>query len=594
MRFEQNWKIRKRTFAFAVAFALSAVLILFLAAGVQPVFAAESEPKEQLQEILNPETEDVPATPEDSTEYGDILVVSDEEQDAYTEDTLGVLGYELTALGYRADYTTSRGYSEDPQFFDETYERIIWVTSAEQTSEKNQLRCPDEAYGGRLLVLGAMPEELAVQKNLGDGEVNRGEVPGTASYTLKGSNVFTSLIILDVSRLYKTADYTSGTWETASGTYPLTVGWGTLRNLVIRDYQSDFAKAVLMEEITLWLWPYQDAPHSYSSCLVLDEIYPYTDPERLLALVKKLESRNMNYVLSVMPLYQHADYPGMSQFCEVLRYAQDHGGAVILHSPIIQNGVETEELQESLTAAFESYIENGVYPVALSVPSAWIFNDDLHDTLGRYRTLFLEDTDAFSEQDTSALSSAGSRLLSLGAQVFTPAIPLDDTGVSYLDTCATAVYVSMETDDEKVDRIIDAADASPVSMESLWDMDQAVYTNRSHSLTWDRKNLIVDGELVSLTYEPKAYNDDFEYKRNVYYRAIADLSNENVLLIFFSLVVIIAFVSMILIARKQMRRQFLYKKLGRTSDADDSPRGGTEDCGTGEKSSNKDGEGKDG
>ena len=585
MRYERNRKIRDRRTAPAPVLTLFLALTLFLTAGTGSVRAADSMPGDELQEVLNPAAESVPEMPEDSRQPGDILVIADEEQDAFTADTLGTLGYELTAMGYRADYTTSRIYSGKTRSFDETYDRIIWVTSSRQTSEKDLLRCPDAAYGGSLLVLGVMPEELTERKKLGQGIVSTEEVSGTASYQMKGQNVFTSLVSFDVSRLYGTADYMSGTWKTTSGTYPLTVGWGNLRNLVLRDYRSDFAKAVLMEEITLWLWPYHDAPHSYSSCLVLDEIYPYTDPERLLRLVKELESRNMNYVLSVMPIYRHADYPGMKQFCEVLRYAQAHGGAVILHSPIIQNGVETNELQESLTSAFESYIENDVYPIALSIPSAWIFDDDLHETLGRYRTLFLEDTAAFSEKSGDTLASACNRFLSLGTQLFTPAIPLDDTGVSYLDTCATAVYVNAEEDDEKIVRIIDAARYSPVSMESLWDMDQAVYTNRSHYLTWNGENLVCDGEAVSLAYHPKPYDEHFNYKRNVYYRATADLAHENVLLIFFSLAVMILFVVLILAARRQMERQFLLRKRSdRPPDAADpggyhpeSPRTGGKD-----------------
>lgn len=585
MRYERNRKIRDRRTAPAPVLTLFLALTLFLTAGTGSVRAADSMPGDELQEVLNPAAESVPEMPEDSRQPGDILVIADEEQDAFTADTLGTLGYELTAMGYRADYTTSRIYSGKTRSFDETYDRIIWVTSSRQTSEKDLLRCPDAAYGGSLLVLGVMPEELTERKKLGQGIVSTEEVSGTASYQMKGQNVFTSLVSFDVSRLYGTADYMSGTWKTTSGTYPLTVGWGNLRNLVLRDYRSDFAKAVLMEEITLWLWPYHDAPHSYSSCLVLDEIYPYTDPERLLRLVKELESRNMNYVLSVMPIYRHADYPGMKQFCEVLRYAQAHGGAVILHSPIIQNGVETNELQESLTSAFESYIENDVYPIALSIPSAWIFDDDLHETLGRYRTLFLEDTAAFSEKSGDTLASACNRFLSLGTQLFTPAIPLDDTGVSYLDTCATAVYVNAEEDDEKIGRIIGAARYSPVSMESLWDMDQAVYTNRSHYLTWNGENLVCDGEAVSLAYHPKPYDEHFNYKRNVYYRATADLAHENVLLIFFSLAVMILFVVLILAARRQMERQFLLRKRSdRPPDAADpggyhpeSPRTGGKD-----------------
>ncbi len=82
---------------------------------------------------------------------------------------------------------------------------------------------------------------------------------------------------------------------------------------------------------------------------MLDRIYPFADPERLLSLVEMLKTENVPYVLCIMPIYANADYPAMERFCEVLRYAQSRGAGIVMHVPqVTLVNVTVEELQENI------------------------------------------------------------------------------------------------------------------------------------------------------------------------------------------------------------------------------------------------------
>ncbi len=109
------------------------------------------------------------------------------------------------------------------------------------------------------------------------------------------------------------------------------------------------------------------------------------------------------FVISVMPVYANADYPAMERFCEVLRYAQDNGGAVIIHSPLNQRAkLDSDLINEYMTMALENYIAQGVYPIGIQVPIDWMFDREGIEVLSRFSTIFTveeeDDASGFSEK----------------------------------------------------------------------------------------------------------------------------------------------------------------------------------------------------
>lgn len=482
----------------------------------------------------------------------ELLIVYPDDLSDSARDSLFIIVETMTYLGHTADYLPQRKAAGRLSEYDAV------ICYALKTSLK--MGSALAGYSGRVLLLGCLPETAPSPGVYPRSALFSGKESAVATYTFPGNHTFTQVLALDSLRLPRNPTYTAGTLSTSKGEWPLAEGWGLVRYLPMTDYTAAFARAVLEQETTLWLWPYNDKPHSYAQFVVIDSVYPFADPNKLFSTVRKLTEQKINFVISVMPIYQNADFPAMQQFCEVLRFAQANGGAIILHAPLIQGDLDEGTLQQKLTEAAQSYFKNQVYPVALEIPRSWMYNEELRATLGRYRTLFVYDDSATGE--CLSLKLATNDFVRLGAQIISPAIRLDTGGAGYLDCCASAVYLSYSEGAEKVLATFHAARNSTVPLKSLWDMNQTEYFNDGGVLKWDGSTLTVNGKKVSLAYVPKPYDANHDYKRTILYRATADLQNQNHTLIIFVAVAMIAFVLCMYLARRQMHRRFFYSTGG--------------------------------
>lgn len=479
-----------------------------------------------------------------------ILVVYPEEMDRRTgPDNLSSLAQVLLSLRYTADYVEAAKAAEAIG----RYENVIWFAASDS---KRMDPAVLKGYTGRLLALGQGTGLEAF------GIYPRTDMPqdagAVAEYTFIDDYAFRSSVLLMNPSVVPDAVYSAG-WLNASGqTAPLTSGRDGVYYIPLMDYTENFAKAVLMQEIAQWLWPYESRMHTYTEHLVLSELYPFSDLYRLRDLVQYMVDQKMNFVLSVMPIYDHADYPAMQQFCEVLRFAQANGGAVVLHAPIVQNGIDAETLSAKLTEAIKNYLNHDVYLLGMEIPSEWLFREDLRSIVGRNKTIFLSEMDAFASHAVSEYRLE--QYINLGSQQIAPAIRLDELGVSHLARCSSAVYLNMgDTEDKDLYAAIDAVKNAPIPMQSLWDMEETVYADEGQYLIWDKNTLTVNGEQRFNVYTPRETDENFNYRRDVYYRFVANLTQQNYYLIGLSTVVLIVFLALGRRSRKQMHKRFLKK-----------------------------------
>ena len=482
---------------------------------------------------------------------GEVLVIYPEEADQRTkEDPLSALAQVLLSLRVQADFVEAGEAAGRAG----QYDRVIWCnTTATNRMDPGLL----EGYEGSLLVMGQAAGLEAFGLRAEPGW--EGSSMGVGRTVFDDDVPFVHSVPLLNAGALPEASYTNGTLTSRGGVLPMASGNGQAHYLALTDYGDAFSRSVLLQEIAQWLWPYESRMHLYTAYVVLDGVYPFYDPYRLKDLVDYMVERKMVFVISVMPVYEHADYPAMAQFCEVLRYAQANGGAIILHAPIIQNGTEPEELAEHLTTATCHYFDQNVYPLALEIPSEWLFREELQPILGRYRTLFLSDMNAFAQHSPGEYSLGS--YLRLGSQQIVPAARMEETGISHQARCATAIYLDLGTTaDEALITTIEAARNAPVPMHSLWGMDQAVYTNDGFFLTWDQNTLTVNGEQRFPIYIPMNEEEPFDYRRNEYYRFVANLNNQNHFLIAVSGAVLVLFLALARQSRRQMHRRFLRKK----------------------------------
>ena len=488
---------------------------------------------------------------------GEILVIYPLEADRhFSDDSLSAIAQVLLSLRYTADFVEAEKAAEMLPH----YENVIWCALSGSSRMDPALL---SRHSGKVMVLGQASgmEKFGL---LSPGE-DRQEMLAVAEYVFSDAYSFQASVRTLSPGTLPDADYTRGTLETRDGLFPLACGREDFHYIALADYTADFAKAVLTQEIAQWLWPYTSRMHVYTQQLVLDSVYPFTDPDRLSAFVHYMAELRMNYVISVMPIYQNEDYPAMQQFCEVLRYAQANGGSVILHAPVTQNTLRAEELEDRLTVATCNYFSHGVYPLALEIPSEWLFREDLYGIIGCYRTIFLSEMDAFSSHTVKEYNLG--RYLRLGIQQISPALCLEDNALSHIAQYSAMVSVDPGvTEDESIYAVIDAIRDSPIPMQSLWDMEEAVYLNDSHYLRWDKNTLIVDGEVRTNQYEPVPYDNNHQYQRNAYFRFVANLSRQNHFLIALSVLELVVFILLGVRSRKQMHGRFLRKKEPETSE----------------------------
>ncbi|MCR4651021.1 MAG: DUF2334 domain-containing protein [Lachnospiraceae bacterium] len=479
-----------------------------------------------------------------SNPYYKALVITSHGLGSKDDTNVRSVGEILMLLDLDAEYI----YEEELADCDlSEYEVVIWYMPREDSEAYPHLR----RYMGHLMMLGNM---VPMRDHKEDIRSITDKANVRLEYTFRGEKTVTKTLVCDGISYFEDTEYQKGSLWVDNKRISLICGDEKLRYVCFADYKDNFAKAVLAEEIDTWLNADIDADDIYNQYIVLDNVYPFMDPEVLLETVNYLIDSNMPYVISVMPIYAHGDYPAMQQFTDIIRYAQDRNGSVILGEPTIQTRVEPEELAGYLKLAQDAYYSNGVYPVGLEIPSEWTLNKDLQGVLSKYSTLFLHDTAVY---ETVEYKSMNNRYIIPANRTFIkPVIALDHGGASYIDAYPGAVYIDMSMDMDHIREMIDSAARSTIPCGDLMNRNHLVGLDDTNILRYKDGVMTLGSEIRDLTYVEEPVDEDFDYNRSVYYRATASLVTQNKYLTGFSLVALAVFLTMLFLARRQMKRRF--------------------------------------
>lgn len=490
-------------------------------------------------------------------EGSELLLIYPELPTDEQQETIEQLENAATALGRRMEYasaSTAAGYIDQYQAV------ICYALTGEEEEVFGELR----RYDGQLLFLGA--DGMAAYLTATGRQAAIGTGYGTSNaqltYTFRDTEEAVKLVEIEQVCDFSILEYQSGTLETDYGEYPffaevgLTDSEQTARYCPLTEFSGSVLEAALIQELNTWLWPYNDMPTDYAQYLVLDEVYPFMPTDELMEKVQVCIDEDIPFVISVMPIYTNTDYPAMQQFCEVLRYAQSNGGAVILHAPILRSEVsDWDAFYESVTTATTAYTDQGVYPLGIEVPESWIWKEDYLSFMKRYRTAFVyNDTDASG----FTLDAQTNLLYQNYHQLIMPAITLDDRGTSWLTCYSSAVYLDVSEDTEKLQECIDALHDSAVPLLSLWDMAHSVWANNFH-MEYSSYQLTINDEVRSLRYEAEAYPEDYDYQRNTLARFTVSLAQQNKVLMVVCVAAVAIFLGLMLWATKVRRNEFRRK-----------------------------------
>ncbi len=475
----------------------------------------------------------------------------------------GLSDEELTNLRLLADTATALGKSMDiaaPEQVEGLYDQYDLILRYDLPSD-SVLADRLIRSGTKILILGGdlLPDCLLDTDASLPVVMADQEGSGVFQYDFAEQSEYETILSLPehVYYLRSDPDYENGTIETDARDYPFCFQIGNVRYIPLIDFQENLSRAALMWELSTWLWDYDGLPPQKGQYIVLDEIYAYMPAQDLLDRVQLLIDAHLPFVLSVMPVYQNGDYPAMQQFCEVLRYAQANGGAVILHAPIVRGDVEDwDEYNASISEAVLNLTSQNVYPLGFDVPYSYTWNEQALEWMKRTRTAFIyedEKTPDFDEKTSRNLLYYNYHALIL------PSLSLDDGGENQILQFSSSQRIPVSISLEDLRTTLATLQENRSAYYSLWDNNQSVWIDGYH-LSWQNGAMTMNDVLCSLAYTPQSPIEDYDYQRNILTRFTVNIQNESQGLIFLVSGITILFLLMILYARRRQQKNFLEKR----------------------------------
>ena len=364
----------------------------------------------------------------------------------------------------------------------------------------------------------------------------------------------------EITLLQGTGESLGGKVFVGSASWPLCQTVDQVTHLAFFDPDSaDFCN-YLASCLQIWRWPYENAPRGYGCYLVLDQVYPFDDPARLMEITDMLEEENVPYALSVMPLYANGEYPAMKRFCEYLTYVQSRGAGVILHAPLVTlQNTEVADIKTHINIAFEGYTNYGVYPLAIQAPESWMLSEKGLSALTGFRTVF---TFATAEEvygdmlDINLAFKDGHQLVA----------SVREGALNYTDAYAQAIWLDVNQDVEALRTQVKAIKRSRRTLKSLRDMQNVVYAGDNYLLAEADGSLSFNGKNRQLSYLPFVYEEDHEFDRGFVQNMKQQIESGNQLIMFFVVVSCGFFIVAMVLVRRSIRGELLLAKKKKPND----------------------------
>lgn len=405
---------------------------------------------------------------------------------------------------------------------------------------------------------GDIAKEYAKQKGYDFNSVKYSDAIASANFEFSENRSYNTLTNLNNGFLLNGSfTYEKGSITVAGHSAGLYSGYGSFLYTPVTDFTDSLVLASFTEEVARWLWPYNGQPHTYAQYMVLDEVYPFTPADTLMEIIEYFIDSKIPFIISVMPLYENGGYPAMEHFCEILRYAQANGGAVIMHTPItLQEDKNVGQIWKYLTTATEAYTNYGVYPLGIQVPESFMFTETSREIIRRYSTIFWYKDEGEISID---LSEHYNSIYSDGHNMIGSSIYLDDLLNNQIMVHSTATYIDLNGGVDLIREQLDDKKASGIPLKSLWEVDNTVYADNLYLHTTGGQ-VYFNNEKMSLDYVPFVYDENYDYNNGVFHLIAMDLAGLNEILVFIVIISSILFIFFIIRARQFNRKKFLYTR----------------------------------
>ncbi|TCO69363.1 DUF2334 domain-containing protein [Marinisporobacter balticus] len=95
--------------------------------------------------------------------------------------------------------------------------------------------------------------------------------------------------------------------------------------------------------------------------LGIDEVYPFSDFNKLMDIAESLNDRGIEFICTIMPVYENYELEAYDKFIEVLKYVNKKGGCIFIHYPVInEDGTYDKDTKAGLEKAIDEYRRRGL------------------------------------------------------------------------------------------------------------------------------------------------------------------------------------------------------------------------------------------
>jgi hypothetical protein len=110
--------------------------------------------------------------------------------------------------------------------------------------------------------------------------------------------------------------------------------------------------------------------------LAINEVYPFSDFAKLLDMAETLNDKGIEFIVSVMPVYENYEFATFQKYVDVLKYVEKKGGKLFIHFPVV-NDAGTYNLDPSglFEKAVKEFRKRGLDIMGITLPQNKMLND---------------------------------------------------------------------------------------------------------------------------------------------------------------------------------------------------------------------------
>lgn len=110
--------------------------------------------------------------------------------------------------------------------------------------------------------------------------------------------------------------------------------------------------------------------------IAVTEVYPFSDLNKLMDLSERLHDRGIEFIVSIMPIYDNYQFKAFQKFVDVLMYVGKKGGKFFIHFPVVNyEGTYNLDPTPLFKKAVQEYRKRGLDIVGITLPQNKMLND---------------------------------------------------------------------------------------------------------------------------------------------------------------------------------------------------------------------------